>query len=186
MYVDKESKHLKWRDLTGPEKLRLFRAIKIPELFPALPSGEKVQQLWENLQGIYKILWSFKKLDKPEIKDFTKKTKSWISLFTDTYQTCHVTPYMHVLVEYIPTFLEKFGSLTIYSQQGLEKLNDEITKAYFKSTNHHNKTAMFQIMLKLNRLETLTDENCQRTTQMHTCSKCKEVGHNSKTCPTHK
>ena len=187
MYVDKESKHLKWRDLTGPEKVRLFRAIKIPELFPALPSGEKVQQLWENLKDslIYKVLWSSKKLDKPEIKDFTTKAKSWIMLFTDTYQTRHVTPYMHVLVAHIPTFLEKFGSLAIYSQQGLEKLNDEITKAYFKSTNHHNKTAMIQIMLKLNRLETLTDENYQRTTRMHTCSKCKEVGHNSKTCPTH-
>ena len=35
---------------------------------------------------------------------------------------------------------------------------------HFKSTNHHNKTAMIQIMLKLNRLETLTDENYQRTT----------------------
>ena len=76
MYVDKESKHLKWRDLTGPEKVRLFGAINMPELFPALPSEEKVQQLWENLQGIYKILWSFKKLDKPEIKDFTKKRKA--------------------------------------------------------------------------------------------------------------
>ena len=53
------------------------------------------------------------------------------------------------------------------------------------STNHHNKTAMIQIMLKLNCLETLTDENYQRTTRMHTYSKCKEVGHNSKTCPTH-
>ena len=32
MYVDKESNVLKWRDLTGPEKLKLFASIKIPEL----------------------------------------------------------------------------------------------------------------------------------------------------------
>lgn len=182
MYVDKESKHLKWRDLTGPEKVRLFKAIKIPELFPALPNGEKVQQLWNNLQSIYKDLWSPKKLDEPEIKKFANKAKSWISLFADTYQTRHVTPYMHVLVAHIPTFLKKFGSLAIYSQQGLEKLNDEITKAYFKSTNHHSNTAMIQIMLKLNRLETLTDGNYQRTIRVHTCCKCKKVGHNTKTC----
>ena len=115
---------------------------------------EKVEQLWDILQDIYQILWSFKKLDKNYIKDFIMKIKGWINLFTNTYQTCHVTPYMHVLVA---TFLEKFGSLAIFSQQGLEKLNDDITKAYFKSTNHHNKTAMIQIMLKLNRLESLTD-----------------------------
>jgi len=184
-FVDKETKHLKWRDLTGSEKVKLFRAIKIQELFPYLPNAEKVQQLWDTLQDIYQILWSFKRLDKNEIKDFIMKIKAWINLFINTYQTCHVTPYMHVLVAHIPTFLEKFGSLAIFSQQGLEKLNDDITKAYFKSTNHHNKTAMIQIMLKLNRLESLTDNNYQRTKQMHTCTKCKESGHNSKTCPTY-
>ena len=186
MYVDKESKNLKWRDLTGPEKVQLFKCIKIPELFPKLPSAHKVQQLWENLQNIYKILWSPKTLNKTEIKEFTKKARSWIELFTDTYQTRHVTPYMHVLVAHIPTCLEKFGSLAIYSQQGLEKLNDEITKAYFKSTNHRNRAALEQIMFKFNRLEKLTDEQYQRTRQTHTCSNCKEVGHNSKTCTIQK
>ena len=66
-------------------------------------------------------LWSFKRLDKNEIKDFIMKIKGWINLFTNTYQTCHVTPYMHVLVAHIPTFLEKFGSLAIFSQQGLSR-----------------------------------------------------------------
>ena len=31
MYVDKESKNLKWRDLTGPQKLKLFKSTKIVE-----------------------------------------------------------------------------------------------------------------------------------------------------------
>ena len=57
---------------------------------------------------------------------------------------------------HILTVLEKFESLTIYSQQGLEKLNDDITKAYFNGTKHHNKAALGQLMLKFNCLETLT------------------------------
>ena len=33
-YVDKDLKKLKWRDLTGPEKLVLFSKIKISQLLP--------------------------------------------------------------------------------------------------------------------------------------------------------
>jgi len=106
--------------------------------------------------------------------------------FLHMYTSRHDSPYIHVLNAHIPTFLERFGSLSFYSQQGLEKFNDEITKAYFKSTNHHTKRALDQIMRKFNRLENLAGEQCQRTKQLHTCSNCKEGGHNSKTCTVHK
>jgi len=56
MYMDRESKALKWRDLTGPEKLKLFKLIKIPELFSNLKNGEGI-----NLSSIYKLLWLPKK-----------------------------------------------------------------------------------------------------------------------------
>ena len=186
MYVDKESNVLKWRDLTGPEKCKLFASIKIPELFPDLKNADIVQKLWDNFKVIYKILWSNKKLDENGITDFTTKVTSWITLFTSVYHTRHVTPYMHVLVAHVPKFLKDIGSLAPYSQQGLEKLNDDITKDYFKSTNHRNKGALSQIMLKLNRLEELTDRQYYRTKHLHVCSNCKEMGHNCKTCPTPK
>jgi len=32
-YTDKDSKSLKWRDLVGPEKMKLFSKMDIPELF---------------------------------------------------------------------------------------------------------------------------------------------------------
>ena len=43
MYVDKVSKSLKWRDLLGPEKLRLLKEIDIPKLFPALTNATTLQ-----------------------------------------------------------------------------------------------------------------------------------------------
>ena len=70
-----------------------------------------------------------------------------------------------------------------FSQQGLEKLNDDITKAYFKSTNHRNEEALRQLMLKLNRLEELTDQQHYRIKHTHICSACKTTGHNKRTCP---
>ena len=48
----------------------------------------------------------------------------------------NVTPYMHVLVAHLPKLMKDHGNIRMFSQQGLEKLNDDITKDYFKSTNH--------------------------------------------------
>ena len=42
MYVDQDSKNLKWRDLAGPEKLRVLTAIKIVELSPKLKNADKI------------------------------------------------------------------------------------------------------------------------------------------------
>ena len=36
-FIDKESKRLKYCDLTGPENIRLFENIDFPKLFPNLP-----------------------------------------------------------------------------------------------------------------------------------------------------
>ena len=44
--TDKTSRSLKWRDLTGPEQIRLFSNIKIPSLLPSLPRKDEIQQLW--------------------------------------------------------------------------------------------------------------------------------------------
>ena len=184
MYVDQVSKNLKWRDLTGPEKLRLFKAIKIVELFPELKNADKIQELWNDFKSIYDTLWSDKIMSEMEIKDFTKRATAWITLFTSMYQTKNVTPYMHVLVAHLPKLMKDHGNIRMFSQQGLEKLNDDITKDYFKSTNHKSgEDSLRQILFKLNRLEYLTDQECIRTKHSHVCSKCKEVGHNSRTCP---
>ena len=48
-FVDKDSKQLQWRDLTGPEKLKLFTLINIPELFPNVPNCHVVQKIHGNI-----------------------------------------------------------------------------------------------------------------------------------------
>jgi hypothetical protein len=47
-YVCKESRSLKWRGLTGPEKYKLFLKINIPELFPNLPNAPTIQEIWNS------------------------------------------------------------------------------------------------------------------------------------------
>ena len=48
--ADKNSKEIKYRDLTGPEKVRLFTCINIPSTFPELHNKDKLQNLWKNFQ----------------------------------------------------------------------------------------------------------------------------------------
>ena len=45
-YANKTSQGIKWRDLVGPEKIRLFKNINIPTLFPALEKSIQLQKLW--------------------------------------------------------------------------------------------------------------------------------------------
>ena len=66
----------------------------------------------------------------------------------------------------------------------MEKLNDQTTIDFAKSTNHnyHNLEALKQIMEKRNRIKCLQDSGFMRVPKQKTCSKCKDKGHNSHTC----
>ena len=175
-YADKDSKQVKWRDLIGPEKIKLFSKLVIPELFPDFPQGDKVQKIWQDFMAIYNLLRSAH-TEKEQIKESATK---WLKLFLDVYQTKHVTPYMHTLVFHIPEFIKLYGSLAPFSQQGLERLNDSLTKDYFRSTSHRE-DALKILLLKLNRLDQLKDQG--RDKHVHVCKLCHNSGHNSRTCP---
>jgi hypothetical protein len=41
-------------------------------------------------------------------------------------------------VYHVPEFISKFKNLSMFSLQGLEKLNDIVKHNYFKQTNHKN------------------------------------------------
>ena len=109
---------------------------------------------------------------------FSKSCEKLDDSFLSVYQTKHITPYMHLLVSHIPQFLDMYVTLAPFSQQGLEKLSDDLTKDYFRSTNHRDYDALKQMLLKLNRLEDLTDQDCHCPKQVHVCKLCKTAGHN--------
>ena len=118
-------------------------------------------------------------MNEQEIKNFMKEATSWVTLFTSLYQTKDVTPYMHVLVAHVPKLLRDVGSLAKFSQQGLEKLNDDITKDYVRSTNQHDGESLSQLML--NQLEELSHD-FSGVKNIHLCQLCQSTGHYSCTC----
>lgn len=119
-----------------------------------------------------------------EVTKITEDAKKWVDDFTDIYQRKNVTPYMHILTMHVPEFLRKYKSLVAFTLQGMEKLNDETTIDFTKSTNHNfrNLEALKQIMTKRNRTEHLKDAGYQQMPKQKKCSRCKSMGHNKRTC----
>ncbi len=127
-YTDKESKKMTWRDLTGPEKMRLFERIEIPSLFPGLSTkADQLQALWKDFLGLVKELG---KTDC-NASDIGDRCKAWVKQFCSVYQSKDVTPYMHAFAMHISEFISLHGNIVMFSQQGLEKLND-ITTIHFQ------------------------------------------------------
>ena len=51
-YVCKDTNKLNWRDLTGPEKHRVFKGIDLPQRFPSIPNIEKIMGIWSEFHRL--------------------------------------------------------------------------------------------------------------------------------------
>jgi hypothetical protein len=91
--ICKDSKKLKWRDLTGPEKLKLFRNVDIHQVLPDHPDANKIFKLWKTFLEITEMLSSA----APQLSKQHIQEKSFLEMFLELYQTKHITPYMHAL-----------------------------------------------------------------------------------------
>ena len=175
-YLD-DSNKFAYRDLTGPEKHRLFNKINIPRLFPDLQEKVKLQNVWKTF---YELINKLTDADSSDAVTFDSSVKSWVRDFLTIYQNKDVTPYMHAFAMHVPQFLSLHGNITIFTQQGLEKLNDLTTKYFQRSSNHREMESLKQILEKHNRIEALEDGGHQRTKETRKCSVCKCVGHNKR------
>ena len=74
------------------------------------------------------------------------------------------------------------GSIIPFTQ-GLEKKNNVLTKAYFRSSSHQGEAALQQIVEKQNRIEHLESIGMKKVKvfDVH-CSNCSSKGHNRLTC----
>lgn len=63
-------------------------------------------------------------------EQFQPEIKGICTLFHNIYPTKHVTPYMHCMMMHVSEFMQIHGALLPFTQQGLEKYNDQMTKDY--------------------------------------------------------
>ena len=112
------------------------------------------------------------------------QSKDWVNLFlklgkypfSDGYQNSKVTPYIHIMVYHVPTFIDKYKSIKQFSSQGsyidkqimhfmhvgwtfifsgIEKNNDVAKTIYFKNSNKWDAAA--DILGNQHRLSQLRD-----------------------------
>ena len=169
---------MQWRDLSGREKIVLFKNIDIPKFFPAVSDAVVIQDICMEFWRLFKELESH--INPSELQS---EIKNWVRKFLRVYQRKNIIPYVHAFAFHVPEFMEQYGTICKFSQQGLEKLNDITTKQYLRGTNHHNNTeALKQVMEKRNRLEQLSDEGYKRTRRTQHCRSCGQTGHTSRSC----
>ena len=118
-----------------------------------------------------------------DISKFATDAKDWVKKFLGIYHENNVTPYIHAMANHVHEFMSIHGSILPFTQQGLEKYNDIITKEFFRATCHRHQDALVQIIQKQNRLEHLRDSGASTSKNFEMkCSNCKEEGHNILTC----
>ena len=178
--INKDTKKLDYRDLTGPEKLTVMQNIDFPSLLPGDQNIEKLQQLWSEFMEIIGDLKLDYKTDE-SIVQLEEKIKGWFKIFLSLYQAKDVTPYMHALYSHVPEFLKLYKNVAFFSQQGIEKYNDVASKNYFRSSNHREISALKQLLKKY-RVQFLEAAGFERVKQSYQCSNCSSQGHTIKSC----
>jgi hypothetical protein len=145
-----ETKKLTWRDLVGPEKIKLFENFNLAEIIPGHENFKNVEKIWNEF---YELMTLVKQCQIDSV-DLKERTGEWLKLFLKVYNKTTVTPYMHAFVQHLHEFVFLYKDINAFNCQGLEKLNDMTTGQYFKGTNKHE-TALHQILKKRNRIEYL-------------------------------
>ena len=102
--INKDTKQLQYRDLTGPEKLILFNKIQISKLLPNFDKSVDISNLWNDFITLIDAL-KVSYTSEEEINEYDQRMKKWIRDFNFLYQTCDVTPYMHAFSQHIAEFL---------------------------------------------------------------------------------
>ena len=158
----------------------------VKDLLPTLPDSqcERIQHLWTeliNLNGLFSK--RPENVVEGDIEQFESRSKEWVRRFLEIYHSGFITPYIHAMACHVGEFMRLHGSILPFTQQGLEKLNDTVTKMFFRGTNHQGEKALQQILEKHNRIEFLRDSDMvPRQHHEVKCSLCGQVGHNKLTC----
>lgn len=152
----KENDSYQIRNFNGGEKISIFQNIKFEIIFPKMKNAKVRQQVWDNFLG---IIFDIKDnvIDHSELK---LRTDNFIEnlrkiIFTDESIS---TPYIHIFISHLYKQTEYLSSKGLYlndfSMQGIEKMNDFITKYYQRSSNKKG-DFIKQVLQKRSRIEIL-------------------------------
>ena len=133
--------------LLGSDKKKLLK--ELPNKLDGViqpDTVEVVKTIWEKFGEIYSTVTN-KSPSIEMINDYFQKAREWVNLFTSLrdkrigYKRANVTPYMHAMVYHIPTFLQNYKTIKLFTGQGVEKNNDMARAIVLRKSNKWNAPA---------------------------------------------
>ena len=153
-YYTESNKTYHLRNFNGDERNKIFQNTNFKKIFPSMKEADLRQQVWDEF---YFLIHDIKDdaLSTSEIKN---RTKNFFDKFRKITFGTSTTPYIHIFVSHIfqqVDYLRKKNvCINDFSMQGVEKLNDFMTKYYQRASNKKS-DFIRQILLKRSRIEIL-------------------------------
>ena len=137
IFVDKDTKLIKHRDLTGPEKYTILSATNLSTLLPTYcnTTVDKIEVILDGFRQLISTLDNVQGDDNQKLVDVSSVAKAWLNNNVSVFPTKDATPYMHILANHVPETVEITRALSQSTQQDVEKVTDHFTNWYYRSTS---------------------------------------------------
>ena len=168
-WQDQGTQNWNYTSLMGGDKEIVLKSFNFGVVFDEERSF-LINSLWRGFYELYKNI----KIKETNSTQFADQAKQWLDLFLTPsqgepntisfkmglYRPKDITPYIHVLINHIPEFMEQhyqFG-LSAFSCTPVEKKNHDQVSAFFRKTmkdggkGAERKSAIFEILHYENRL----------------------------------
>ena len=148
---------LEWTSLTGNDMKKVMTHLPEKLLFCLHETTQPmVTNLWISFGNLYKDINTDKNFSKElvfaQAKQFLTEFLEIGKMNREGYHPKNITPYLHVLLYHVPHFLSKYGCLSKFSGQGVEKTNDIVKRIHLSKTNKLDPTTDSLLVRK--RMET--------------------------------
>ena len=112
--------------------------------------------VWNQFFEIYSLVKSLDLGDRSiHKKHLEKKLRILLEFYIILSLKGTIPPYIHMFAFHLPELLELHGPINLYNCQGIEKMNDSITRNYHQATNKHRDGLIYctQLLQNENRRE---------------------------------
>lgn len=157
----KKDKYFGLRELNGVEKRKVFNNIDFSTHIYGNPPTYGVHlknEQWKTLNSIVNECNS-NTLSQDHLQ---KRTEAWFSNFQKTSHYGDITPYIHIFTSHLHQQVEYLNTLELsissFSMQGIEYMNNFDTKYFHRSTNKKG-DVLESILKKRTRIELLQHHN---------------------------
>lgn len=144
--------------LPRPQRMRIFEKLNLQRHIGHDHKYAAFAKVWTDFLDLEKY-WHSNQNEASSV-DYETLAKDWIRLFgTEVCLTSEHGLYCHTISAHFGQFMKKYQRLSLFMQETWEKMNDELTSAYFRASNHRGADGLKQVIEKVGRRAILKDNS---------------------------